>query len=259
MGAFPPLFPSSPPMPLYGLGKTAPNPELERLAAIDKMQQSSLVGDSGNRVAGEVMGGKPAGSWFSPEKVQTAGAILGVGAALSSAIGSFYSAKSARYQLKAQESALRFRSEMSNINARMAENQAQQIMQSSRQQMSMAALNYSQQQAAERVSMAARGVQAGVGSVAEVAASQEYLKRRALYTMDINAVRQAGAVRMQRANILAEQSMMNVQAEQARAMRSGISPGLAAGSTLLGSAGQLMYQYGRGLRYGQRSNYGEEY
>lgn len=238
---------------------STPNPDLARLAAHDEMLQRSLTGDYGNRVAQEVAGQQTSTSWFSPEKVQSAGAILGIGAALSSAIGSFYSAKSARYQLKAQESALRFRSEMSNINARMAENQAQQIMESSRQQMSLAALNYSQQQAAARVSTAARGVQAGVGSAAEVATSQEYLKRRALYTMDINAVRQAGAARMQRANILTEQSMLNIQAEQARAMRSGISPELAAGSTLLGSTGQLMYQYGRGLRYGQRSNYGEEY
>lgn len=215
----------------------------------EQMLEGSLTGESGNLVATEVGNGAAEGGMFGAENVQTAGAVLAIGAALSTAIGSFYSAKSARYQLKSQESALRFRSEMSNINARMAENQAQQILEGSRQQMAMAALNYSQQQAASRTSTAARGIQAGSGSAAEVAVSQEYLKRRALWTMDLNAVRQAGAARMQRANILTEQSMMNVQADQARAMRAGISPELAAGSTLLGSAGQLMYNYGRDLKH----------
>ena len=220
--------------------------------------ESSLSGPTGNQVAQEVGTQGASNSETTGSSLQTAGTILSIGAALTSAVGSFYAAKSARYQLKSQESALRFKSEMSNINARMAENQAQQIMQSSRQQMSLAALEYSQQQAADRVSTAARGIQAGVGSASEVAASQEYLKRRALWTMDMNAVRQASAARMQKANIGAERAAMLAQAGQMSAMRAGINPSVSAGTTLLGSTGQMLSGYGRGLRYQQGNYYGGE-
>jgi len=74
----------------------------------------------------------------------------------------------------------------------------------------------------------------------------------------MNAVRQASAARMQKANIRAEQAAMLAQAGQMSAMRAGISPGLSAGTTLLGSAGQMLSGYGRGLRYQQGNYYGGE-
>ena len=239
-------------------GFEAPYGGIDGQQWVTQQQQASLQGPTGTQVSQELGTQGVSNSESAGSAMQTAGTILSIGAALTSAVGSFYAAKSARYQLKSQESALRFKSEMSNINARMAENQAQQIMQSSRQQMSLAALEYSQQQAADRVSTAARGIQAGVGSASEVAASQEYLKRRALWTMDMNAVRQASAARMQKANIRAEQAAMLAQAGQMSAMRAGISPGLSAGTTLLGSAGQMLSGYGRGLRYQQGNYYGGE-
>lgn len=242
--------PNAPTMDTLQFSRTDPN------AWVTQQQDAALTGASGNRVAQEL---SPTSKTETPgSALQTAGTILSIGAALTSAVGSYYAAKSARYQLKSQESALRFKSEMSNINARMAENQAQQIMESSRQQIGLAALNYSQQQAADRASAAARGLQAGVGSTSEVAASNEYMKRRALWTMDINAVRQASAARMQKANIRAEQAAMLAQAGQLSAMRAGINPGLSAGTTLLGSTGQILSGYGRGLRYQQGNYYGGE-
>lgn len=239
-------------------GWEAPYGGMDPQAWASQQLEASLSGPTGNQVAQEVGTQGASNSETTGSALQTAGTILSIGASLTSAIGSFYAAKSARYQLKSQESALRFKSEMASINARLAENQAQQIMESSRQQMSMTALAYSQQQASDRASLSAQGVQSGVGSAAQIATSQEYLKRRALWTMDMNAVRQASAARMQKANIGAERAAMLAQAGQMSAMRAGISPGLAAGTTLLGSTGQMLSGYGRGLRYQQGNYYGGE-
>lgn len=220
---------------------------------VEGMLNSSLQGPSGNQVAMDL--NAPANNSALINDLATAGLVMGIGSAVTSAIGGYYQAKSARYQLKSQESSLRFQSDMSRINARLAENQAQQILEGSRQQMSMAALAYTQQQSATRTSQGARGIQGGQGSAQAVAVSQEYLKKRALYTMDVNAARQAGAARMQRANIEAQGSMLAVQAGNVSAMRAGINPARAAGVTLLGSSGQLLNQSAEMLRWRDYNGY----
>lgn len=212
-----------------------------------------LSGDVRMPAAGEVpLPGQAATDYqgmFSPQKLQTAGAIMSVAGILTGAIGAYTQAQAARYQLKSQESSLRFQQQMAGINAIAAENQAQSILATSRQNITLQAMQYTQQQSAARASMAARGVQAGVGSAAAVMAGGEYAKRVAIHTMNINAVRQSNAARLQKANISTQQTMLGAQAQQASMMRSGIRPGAAASNVLIAGAGQQLQQWAQYNRY----------
>jgi len=167
------------------------------------------------------------------------GAILGIGGALQGAIGTFYAAKSQRYQLKSQQLALEFQQSMSAINARNAEYQAQSIMEAGQQQIGQYTMRAGAAKQAGRASLAARGVQGGVGSAAEVMATADVVKDIDVLTINANTVRQAEAARMQRVNIQNEGLMAGVNAANIGATRSSINPYGMAIPSLLGSAGQV--------------------
>lgn len=172
-----------------------------------------------------------------------AGAILGIASVLQGAVGSFYQAKNEQYQLKSQESSMRFQQTMANINARAAEQQAQAILEAGEQQIGQYTMQAGQQKAAAQASLAARGVQAGVGSAAETMATADIVKEIDVITINANTVRAAEAQRMQRVNILNEGAMAGVSASNLRAMRRSINPYVGASASLLGSAGRVASMY----------------
>jgi hypothetical protein len=92
------------------------------------------------------------------------GSIMSVFGAVNSAIGSFYAADSQKTQLKMQAQNQRFQAQMSAINARGAEMQAQQSLLAGERAIGQYTMGAGQRRASATASMAARGIQGGVGS-----------------------------------------------------------------------------------------------
>ena len=90
--------------------------------------------------------------------------------------------------------------------------------------------------------MAANGIALGEGSAADVEASTDVMRETDRATLEINAMRAAFGQRMQASNARS-------QAAMSRANAAGISPGLSAATSLLGSAGRVAsgwYEFSKG-------------
>ncbi len=119
------------------------------------------------------------------------GAIGGLFAAIGSGASAFYAAES-------KKSALEFQADMAQINARIAEHQAQDIMDVAKKEAGNVSMRAGKVKSAQKVSQAARGVQIGVGNAAEEIATTDLMKEIDMLTINSNAVNQAAAVRMQK-------------------------------------------------------------
>lgn len=168
-----------------------------------------------------------------------AGPWMAVLGAVNSAVGSYYAAKTAQYQAKSQALNLQFQADMSRMNARAAEYQAQQILFAGERQVGQYTMRAGQVKAGAQASLAARGIQAGVGSAKEVVASLDLMKETDALTINANAVRAAEAARTQKQNLLTQANLGDVSAQNALATASTISPGMAGFTSLLGSASSI--------------------
>lgn len=155
---------------------------------------------------------------------QTSLALQGAGAAAST-VGSIYGAID-------KKSALSADAEIATLNARMSETAAQQELAKGQAAVAALTARAGRLKSAQRVSLAANGVDLGVGSASEVLASTDLLKEEDADQAYANAVRAAWGYRMQGTNF-------ENQASMARATADSISPGLAGATSLLGSAGQV--------------------
>lgn len=185
---------------------------------------------------GEAGGG---GGYFSTQELANAGVILSVAGVLNNAIGSFYAAKNERYQLKSQQLALEFQQTVSNMNARRFETEAQGTMLAGQRQVGQYTMRAGAQKAAGKASFAARGVEAGVGSTAEVMATAETVKQIDAMTINANTVYAAEAQRAQATQARIQAMAAGVSARNLGVTRGAIRPGLMAGTSLLSGAGQV--------------------
>jgi hypothetical protein len=200
----------------------------------------------------------------STETMQSIGKVaplMQIAGMATSAIGSYYGAKIQQEQLKSQASNLRYQSQsqamtlqfqkdMATLNAGLAENDAQQILLAGEREAGQISRRYGRAKSGNRASMAARGVQLGEGSTAEVEASIELAKQQDMLTINANRVRAAESARMQRTNYQTQASMLGVSASNvagmgelsaSNLMRSAdtINPYGNMFSSLLGSAGTV--------------------
>lgn len=195
------------------------------------------------------------------QAIGQAGPILQVAGMATGAIGSYYNAKiqqtqllaqgdNLRYQSQSQAMALQFQKEMMALNAELAEADAQQIMLAGEREAGKVSRAYGRAKNSNRASMAARGIQLGEGSAAEVDASIELAKQVDMLTINANRVRAAEAARMQRVNYSNQSLMSGVSASNVAMMgelsaanlassASSISPFGQAFSSLLNNAGTV--------------------
>jgi len=161
----------------------------------------------------------------NPAALASTSLYLQAGGAASSAIGSYYSARTQQHQGR-----------MARINARVAELGAESAMMQGAAQVAQLTREAGQLKARQRVSMAANGIDMGVGSAAEILASTDLMKELDAQALKANAIRTAWGYRTEGANM------------SARSALSSVSPFAAAGGTLLGNAGQVAaswYQFDR--------------
>lgn len=164
---------------------------------------------------------------------------LQVGGALSSALGAFYSVRANQYRARAQASALEHQQQLSWINARQAERDAQGSLLAGQREAARAGQRFGQIKASVEARQSARGIQAGVGSAGEISASIELAKQTDQLAITRNSVRQANAQRTGRVNALARASAAGVEAGNLRGMAGALNPGLSGATSLIGGAGAV--------------------
>ncbi len=170
------------------------------------------------------------------QAMQNDGLLMSVMGGINSAIGSFYAAQTQQYQDKSQASSLEFQSDMASLNASRAETTAQSIQEAGKNQIASYTTAAGEQKAGATASMAARGIALGVGSAADVSASQDVQKSLNMLAINSNTTRQAWAARQQGTNYSNQALMDRVGAVNATASAKSISPMGAAFSSLMGSA-----------------------
>lgn len=148
-----------------------------------------------------------------------------IGGAASSAIGSYYSAKTQKINLQTQ-------AYVADTNARIAELGAQSALNQGQQQVGALTLKAGQLKSSQRAAMAANGIDLGVGNAAEIQASTDVMKEIDANTLTANAVRSAWGYRTQAVNFENE-------ALTKRATAGAISPFGSAAGSLLGSAASV--------------------
>lgn len=153
------------------------------------------------------------------------GLALQIGGALSGAIGSFYSAKVAKINLEGQAF-------LADTNARIAELGAQSMLNQGQQDIGKLTMQAGRVKSAQRVALAANGVDLGEGNAAELQASTDIMKEIDRNTIEANAVRSAWGYRTQAVN-----SQNDALAKRSTA--DTISPFGSVATSLMGSAGNV--------------------
>jgi hypothetical protein len=188
--------------------------------------------------------------------------MMGAGMA-SSAIGSYSSAKS-------QQSQMQYQAAIGTLNAAMAESDASLLelnasISDTQGKMAIAAgqreeqnlrLKSGQLKSRQRASLAASGVDLGVGSAAKVLATTDYMTEVDAGEIRANAARAAFGYKVQESNqkfaaMGARTQGVNYKAGSAfaSASASAINPMVSATTSLLGSAGSVsgsVYKTGQG-------------
>lgn len=162
---------------------------------------------------------------FTSSQLATASLIGQIGGGVTSAVGSYFSAATQKINLNTQAA-------IADSNARIAEVGAQSALLQGQQQVGALTLKAGQLKSSQRASMAANGIDLGVGNAAEIQASTDIMKEIDANTLTANAVRSAWGYRTQAVNFQNEALMKRAGADS-------ISPGMAAAGSLLGSAGTV--------------------
>jgi len=178
-------------------------------------------------------------TFLTPTQASQLGGIFAVGGAIQGAIGSYFNAKSQALQLESQSSSLAFQADMSRLNAVQAEFTAQQIMRAGNLKQGQVSLRAGKIKSSQRASMAARGIDLGVGSAVETIATTDLMKEIDMLTVNSETVRSAEAARLQRQNYLTQAAIQDVSSENVMASSRTISPAMAATTSLLGSASSV--------------------
>lgn len=164
---------------------------------------------------------------------------IGMGAYLGGSviaqIGAYSEAVGQEMQLDTSAISADHQAVMDGYGAAQARLAAQSVVQEGRRERGRYGLRAAQEQGAERASAAARGVQLGAGSAAEVQASLKYAQAVDQLTIDSNTLRQRQALDRQALSLRNRAEMNRVSAINLRDMKSAVSPGLAAATQALRS------------------------
>jgi len=133
---------------------------------------------------------------------------------------------------KAQQAALRSQARVAEINATIADAAARNELSASNRQQSQIRLKGAQVKAAQTSAFAGNGIDVGVGTPVQLATSTDYITEVDANTARANGIAAAWGQRINAGN-------MRRSATSARAEAAGISPGMAAATTLITGATQV--------------------
>lgn len=217
--------------------------------ALQATAQSPLYGESSTFLVGTADAGA-APSWASgfAQGMETLGPIVSIFGAVNGAIGSFYAAQNQQNQLRMQAQNQAFSAEMGRINQRAARYTAAQLNEAGQQQAGAYTMRAGQARAGARAAMAGRGIQLGTGSAREVIGSMDIVKEIDRLSMSAANVRAQEAAKLQAFNVGTQALMSDLSAQNLRASANTIYPGLALGTSLLGSAADIGGMWARNKR-----------
>ena len=155
---------------------------------------------------------------------------------VNTAVGGYFQAQAQRYQQKSAAVSSQYESDMAAINARQSEYQAESDIKSGQSQIFNYTMQAGEQKSAAVANMASRGLRAGIGTTADVTGSMDIMKDINVYNINSNAVREAGAARVQSTNYQNQSNMDRVSAANANRSAISLSPFAAASASLLTSA-----------------------
>jgi hypothetical protein len=175
--------------------------------------------------------------------MRNAGMMMTIMGGVNSAIGGYFAAQSQQYQDKSQAVQLGYQADMASINARSSEYAAQSTLEAGKSQIANMTMAAGQATASTTATMAAHGIRLGVGSAADITASQNIVKDVNMYTIDANATRAAAQDRTQATNYSNQSLMDRTGAANATRSASSVSPFAAMTSSLLTSAANVGQQW----------------
>lgn len=143
----------------------------------------------------------------------------------SSAISSYYGAKSGR-------SRLGFEADMADINARMSERTAERTLEAGRREVQRSRMQTAGLKGRQIAAMGANGIALDEGSAVQVLAGTDYLGELDTNAIEANAIAQAWGHRIEATNTRS-------QARSARAAAGAISPSTAALTSIIGGVGSV--------------------
>lgn len=187
-----------------------------------------LIGPPMSLAPGSDAGPAP---YTAMQNISAVGAAAGL---VTAAIGAYASSNAQKHQLRSQASSLDYQQQMSQLNARAAENDAQEILRAGNQQIGLVGMRYAQEKASIRASTAGRGVVLGEGNAAEVQASISLARDIDIMTLRTQTVREATNARLRGVNARAQGAAAGASAANMRATASSINPALQAHTTLIG-------------------------
>lgn len=165
---------------------------------------------------------------------------LGVSSLLTGLVGAGSKANTERYLARSKALNFEHQRDMAQLNKRMLENQAQHIGKAYNKQIAIRTMKAGQAISRSKASFAARGIQMGVGSTANVFASAELMKEIDRLTMNTNKVRAMNTKRGQAVNMGIRGDMYGMSADNLFTTASSISPIMDMSSTFLTGASSIV-------------------
>ena len=181
------------------------------------------------------VGGGGGSSGFSG--METVGLGLAAGGAAAGVVNAFYSVKAMSYQAAMQASALRFQQSAAFRRANMAELAAREMAVAGQEEAGQVSLQFGQLIETTKAKGSASGTQAGVGSRAEIAASQEMAKDISIDTVTKSSANRVAAMRMQSGAARSQATLLGGRAAQADINRDLFGRGTQNAAALLAAAG----------------------
>lgn len=171
----------------------------------------------------------------------------GMASSIGSAIGQ---AGAAYISSNAAKSTLQFQARMADINARIAQLGVESVLRQGHSEVAKYTRQVGQVKGRQRASLAANGVTLDTGNAVEIQAGTDMIKDLDVAQITANASRTAFGYRMSASN-------SQIASLAASGSASAISPGMAAGASLLGSMGGVAEKWyaSRGAMDNSPSNY----
>ena len=167
------------------------------------------------------------------------GLALQAAGGFTSAIGQYAQVRAAKSSANIQADDLEFQATTADRNARAAEADAIEILRVGRHRLAVRGLEGEREVQGNRARTAARGVEVGSGSSAEVEASLRVAQRIDEMEIDTAARRSAANARREATARRTRGIFARSSADVARINARGLSPAFAVGSSLLGSAARF--------------------
>jgi hypothetical protein len=177
----------------------------------------------------------------------TVGGVMSIGGTVTGLIGNWAASNRQKYEAESAGLNLEHQEDMAKINADMLEMEAQQVYRAYNRQIMTKTMAAGIKTGTARASFAARGVQLGYGSVANVFASDAVMKEIDKLTMNSNRVRAANQMRTRGVQADIRADMLGVSASNMFATASTVSPFLNMTSTLMSGVGDFAKNDGYGL------------